>query len=147
MSEIAKPAVGEPEIDAEALKKAEEYIEAEEGAANKLRGPLGVFVSAAAVVMSVFHLYSAYAIVPAQVMRPVHVAFVLFLVFLLFPVTKRFRHRVMWWDWIAALAAVAVIAYTLHGGDDIWDRNTLPDSWDVVVGVALSLLILEGMRR
>jgi TRAP transporter 4TM/12TM fusion protein len=147
MSEIAKPVADEPEIGAEALKKAEEYVEAEEGAANKLRGPLGVFVSAVAVVMSVFHLYSAYAIVPAQVMRPVHVAFVLFLVFLLFPVAKRYRHRIMWWDWIAALAAVAVIAYTLQGGDDIWDRNTLPDGWDVVVGVALSLLILEGMRR
>ena len=66
-------------IDVEALKKAEEYIEEEEGATNKLRGWLGVFVTAVAVVMSVFHLYSAYAIVPAQVMRPVHVGFVLFL--------------------------------------------------------------------
>ena len=60
MSEIARP---EPVVDAEALKKAEEYIEEEEGASNKLRGWLGAFVTAAAVVMSVFHLYTAYAIV------------------------------------------------------------------------------------
>ena len=53
----------------------------------------------------------------------------------------------MWWDWAAALAAVAVIAYILQGGDDIWDRNTSPDNWDIVFGVALILLILEGMRR
>jgi TRAP transporter 4TM/12TM fusion protein len=147
MSKTAKPAQDEVVIDKEALKKAEEFIEEEEGATNKLRGWLGIFVSATAVVMSLFHLYSAYGIVPAQVMRPVHVGFVLFLVYLLFPIAKRYRHRIMWWDWLAAIAAVAVIAYTLQGGDDIWDRNTSPDNWDIAVGVALSLLILEGMRR
>ena len=147
MSEIARPAADEPAIDAEALKKAEQFIEAEEGASNKLRGALGIFVSATAVVMSLFHLYSAYAIVPTQVLRPVHVGFVLFLSYLLFPASKRYRHRIMWWDWAAALAAVAVIAYILQGGDDIWDRNTSPDNWDIVFGVALILLILEGMRR
>src|SRR6266705_6223605 len=147
MSQIARPAADEPAIDAEALKKAEEYIEAEEGASNKLRGWLGVFVTAVAVVMSVFHLYTAYAIVPTQVLRPVHVGFVLFLSYLLFPVAKRYRHRVMVWDWAAALAAVAVIAYVLQGGDAIWDRNTSPDDWDIVFGIALILLILEGMRR
>ncbi|HEY6242117.1 MAG TPA: C4-dicarboxylate ABC transporter permease, partial [Burkholderiales bacterium] len=147
MIEIAKPAADEPVIDSEALKKAEEFIEHEEGASNKLRGALGVFVTAVAVVMSLFHLYTAYAIVPTQVLRPVHVGFVLFLSYLLFPVAKRYRHRIMWWDWAAAFAAVAVIAYILQGGDDIWDRNTSPDNWDIVFGIALILLILECMRR
>src|SRR5258705_12860505 len=142
-----RTAPDEPVIDAEALKKAEEYIEAEEGASNKLRGALGAFVTAVAVVMSVFHLYTAYAIVPTQTLRPVHVGFVLFLVYLVFPVSKRYRHRIMWWDWAAAFATVAVIAYILHGGDDIWDRNTSPDNWDIAFGIALILLILEGMRR
>ncbi|HYT85192.1 MAG TPA: TRAP transporter fused permease subunit [Burkholderiales bacterium] len=147
MSEIERPAPDEPVIDAEALKKAEVYIEAEEGATNKLRGTLGVFVAAVAVVMSVFHLYTAYAIVPTQTLRPVHVGFVLFLVYLLFPAAKRYRHRVMWWDWACALAAVAVIAYVLHGGDDFWDRNTSPGNRDLFFGVVFVLLILEGMRR
>src|SRR3989441_6178044 len=147
MSEIARPAADQPAIDAEALRKAEQFIEAEEGASNKLRGALGIFASATAVVMSLFHLYTAYAIVPTQVLRPVHVGFVLFLSYLLFPASKRYRHRIMWWDWVAAFAAVAVIAYILQGGDDIWDRNTSPDNWDIVFGAALILLILEGMRR
>src|SRR6266849_162354 len=147
MSEMAKPASDAPAIDAEALTKAEQFIEAEEGASNKLRGALGIFVSVTAVVMSLFHLYSAYAIVPTQVLRPVHVGFVLFLSYLLFPASKRYRHRIMWWDWAAAFGAVAVIAYILQGGDDVWDRNTSPDNWDIVFGVALILLILEGMRR
>ena len=136
-----------PVVDEEALKKAEEYIEEEEGAANRLRGLLGALVTAIAVVMSVFHLYTAYAIVPAQVLRPVHVAFVLLLSFLLFPLAKRYRHRIMWWDWIAAFAGIVVTAYMIHGGDDFMDRNTSPENWDIFFGVVLIVLILEAMRR
>src|SRR5215213_10711837 len=112
------------DIDAAALQKAEEYIEQEEGAANKFRGALAVFVTLAAVLMSAFHLYTAYAIVPTQTLRPVHVAFVLSLSFLLFPVARRFRHRIMWWDWILALLSIAVTVYLIQGGDDFTDRNT-----------------------
>src|SRR3982751_1205302 len=97
------------DLDAGALAKAEEYIEQEEGAANKLRGGLAVFITLVAVVMSAFHLYTAYAIVPTQTLRPVHVAFVLFLCFLVFPVAARFRHRVMWWDWLGGTVAIAVV--------------------------------------
>jgi len=97
--------------------------------------------------MSVFHLYTAYAIVPTQVLRPVHVGMVLFLCFLMFPVATRFRHRIMWWDWIAAALSVAVVWYLIQGGDDFTDRNTLPNSLDVFFGVCLIVLVLEGMRR
>jgi TRAP transporter 4TM/12TM fusion protein len=146
MNEVAKQ-TDDTGVDAEALKKAEEFIEEEEGRTNKLGGRLGVFVTAVAIVMSLFHLYSAYSIVSAQVMRPVHVGFVLFLVYLLFPVAQRYRHRVMWWDWIFAFAAIVIVAYIIRGGDDFWDRNTSPDNWDIFFGVLLILMILEGMRR
>jgi len=69
-------------VSDEARHKAEEFIEAEEGAANKHTGWLGVFVIAVAFVMSAFHLYTAYGIVPTQTLRPIHVGFVLFLCFL-----------------------------------------------------------------
>ena len=134
-------------VSAEALLKAEQYVEEEEGAANKLKGWLGGFVRLVAFVMAAFHLYSAYAIVPTQVLRPVHVAFVLFLCFLVFPVAKRFRHRVMWWDWLAAALAIAVVVYSILGGDDFTDRNTSPLPWDIAFGIALIVLVLEAMRR
>ncbi|HZN47310.1 MAG TPA: TRAP transporter fused permease subunit, partial [Ramlibacter sp.] len=100
-----------------------------------------------AVVMSGYHLYSAYEIVPAQTLRAVHLAFVLFLCFLVFPVARRYRHRIMWWDWVAALLAIAVTFYLLQGGDDLTDRNTSPLPWDIFFGVALMALVLEAMRR
>ena len=137
----------EHEVSQASLAKAEEYIEAEEGAANKFKGWLAFLVTALAVAMSVFHLYTAYAIVPTQTLRPMHVGMVLFLCFLIFPISARFRHRIMWWDWIAAVLSVAVVWYLIQGGDDFTDRNTLPNSLDIFFGVCLIVLVLEGMRR
>ena len=134
-------------VSAEALHKAEEFIEAEEGAANKFKGWLAALVTLAAFVMSVFHLYTAYAIVPTQTLRPLHVAFVLGLCFLVFPVASRFRHRVMWWDWLAVILSVAIVVYLIQGGDDFTDRNTSPEAWDIAFGIALIVLVLEAMRR
>ncbi len=134
-------------ISEDALHRAEEFIEAEEGAANKLGGWLGILVVAVAFAMSAFHLYTAYAIVPTQTLRPIHVAWVLCLCFLVFPVSTRFRHRVMWWDWLAAALSIGIVAYLILGGDDFTDRNTTPAPWDVAFGLALIALVLEAMRR
>jgi TRAP transporter 4TM/12TM fusion protein len=145
---MSAPEPAEPVVVGEqALRRAEAYVEEEEGAANRLAGALAALVTGLAVTMSLFHLYAAYSIVPTQTLRPVHVAFVLVLSFLVFPVSRRLRHRVMWWDWVAAAGAIVVVAYMLYGGDDFTDRNTLPDTWDIVFGVTLIALILEAMRR
>ncbi len=135
------------EVSAEALAQAESYIEAEEGAANKLRGALAVLITVLAIGMSVFHLYTAYAIVPTQTLRPLHVSMVLVLTFLMFPVAARYRHRIMLWDWLAVLLSIAIVWYLIQGGDDFTDRNTLPEAWDIFFGIALIALILEAMRR
>ncbi len=135
------------EVSAESLAKAESYIEAEEGASHKLRGVLAVLITVLAVGMSVFHLYTAYSIVPTQTLRPLHVAMVLVLTFLMFPVAARYRHRIMVWDWLAAGLAIAIVAYLIQGGDDFTDRNTMPEAWDMFFGIALIVLILEAMRR
>ncbi len=134
-------------ISDEAMHKAEEFIEAEEGAANKFKGWLAALVTLIAFVMSVFHLYSAYAIVPTQTLRPLHVAFVLGLCFMVFPVARRFRHRIMWWDWLAVALSIAIVAYLILGGDDFTDRNTSPEPWDIFFGIALIALVMEAMRR
>src|ERR1041384_1613336 len=135
------------EVSAEALARAEEMIEREEGVQNKLAGGLAVFVAAVAVCSSLFHLYTAYAIVRPEHLRAIHVAIVLFLSFLIFPVARRYKNRIIWWDWLLGAAAVATAASLIAGGDDFFDRSILPNSWDVVFGVGLTLLILEAMRR
>ncbi len=135
------------EVSEAALARAEEMIEREEGIQNKLVGGLAAFVTTVAVAMSLFHLYTAYAIVRPEHLRAIHVAFVLFLSFLIFPVARRFRHRVMWWDWLLALAGIATAAYLIAGGDEFFDRSIVPNDWDIAFGVLLVLLVLEAMRR
>ena len=129
------------------LQQAATYIEEEEGATSRYRGWLARLATALLVGMSLFHLYAAVEIVPAQVLRPVHVGWTLLLVFLLFPIAARFRNRLMWWDVVCAALGVATIVYLLAGGDDIWDRNTLPNRRDVFFGVIFVLLVLEAVRR
>ncbi len=148
MSDNSKPQYpDEAVISEEALKKAEEYIEEEEGAINKLPGALGTITTALAVIMSLFHLYAAYATMPTHVLRGIHVAFVLFLGFLLFPIAKRFRHRVCWWDWLAAALSLVIVGNMLFGGDAFLERAIEPTLWDKILGVALILLVLEAARR
>jgi TRAP transporter 4TM/12TM fusion protein len=134
-------------ISDEALRKAEEFIEQEEGAANRLLGFAGIAVTAIAVAMSLFHLYAAYEIVPTQPLRYTHVAFVMVLCFLLFPLARRFRNRVRWWDLVAAAASVVILGYALWGGEDFTDRAAVPEKLDVVLGVIFIVLLLEATRR
>ena len=135
------------DVSREALERAEAVIEQEEGVHNKLGGALAALVAAVAVAMSLFHLYTAYAIVRPEHLRAIHVAFVLFLTFMIFPLARRYRHRVMWWDWLIALGGIATAAYLIAGGDDFFDRSILPNDWDIAFGVLLVVLVLEAMRR
>jgi TRAP transporter 4TM/12TM fusion protein len=134
-------------VSTEALRKAEAYIEAEEGATNRLDGWGGRIAMGIAIVMSLFHLYAAYAIVPTQELRYTHVAFVLLLSFLLFPAAARFRNRIRWWDVVPALVSVAIIGYALWGGDDFTDRATMPERLDVALGALFIVILLEATRR
>ncbi|HZQ60687.1 MAG TPA: TRAP transporter fused permease subunit [Casimicrobiaceae bacterium] len=134
-------------VSADALARAAEFIEEEEGATSRFGGALSIVTSSLLVMMSLYHLYAALWIVPAQVLRPVHVGWMFVLVFLLFPIAPRFRNRLMWWDVIFALCGAATIAYILLGGDDFWDRNTLPSQLDAIFGAAFLLLVLEACRR
>jgi TRAP transporter 4TM/12TM fusion protein len=145
--EVARLHQPAKEVSEEALARAEEMIEREEGVHNKLTGWIAAFVASVAVGMSLFHLYTAYAIVRPEHLRAIHVALVLFLTFLIFPVARRFRHRVMWWDWALAAAGIATAAYLIAGGDDFFDRSIVPNQWDIVFGVGLAVLVLEAMRR
>jgi TRAP transporter 4TM/12TM fusion protein len=139
--------IEEAPLTEEQKRRLEQYLEEEEGAQNRYKGALADIMVALAVIMSLFHLYAAVEIVPAYIMRPVHVAFALTLIFVLFPVAKRYRHRLMWWDLILALASIAIAGYILYWGDLLGDRATTPELEDQVIGVVLIVLILEANRR
>jgi TRAP transporter 4TM/12TM fusion protein len=158
MAGETKPAAATepPAASADALKKAEVYIEAEEGTLNRLSGFAGTAVMSVAVAMSMFHLYAAVAgawpfrafpIIPTQPLRYAHVAFVLILSFLLFPMMRRFRDHIRWWDVLFGVAGAAILLYAIEGGEDFTDRATLPNQLDIILGLIFIVLLLEATRR
>jgi TRAP transporter 4TM/12TM fusion protein len=134
-------------ITEERLKKAEAYIEEEEGPSRRLTGKMGIFITVVAVLMSLVHLYAAIGIIMTQVLRGIHVMFVLFLTFLVFPSLKRFRNRVLWYDYLLSALGVAVIVYTFLDFEEFIYRSVTPTTWDLVFGAILIALVLEATRR
>src|SRR6201987_4182240 len=113
-------------VSQEQLRQAEAYVETEEGVVNRLLGWSGRLVTTIAVAMSLFHLYAAIAgawpftdfpIIATQPLRYPHVAFVLMLSFLLFPLSARFRDHIRWWDIVAGIIAAAILVYAIEGGE------------------------------
>jgi TRAP transporter 4TM/12TM fusion protein len=138
------PAAG---LSKDAQEQLERYVEEEEGAFNRLGGVVGTVIAAFAIGVSLFHLYAAYEIVPAHVLRPAHVGMVLALCFLMFPMMRRFRDRIRWWDYVLAAAGAGTMLYVLSQGAYFGDRATLPEQTDWMVGLVFIVLLLEATRR
>ena len=134
-------------LDDATAEKVEALIEQEEGSQNRYRGWLAHACTAGAVAMSLFHLYAAIDIVPTMDLRYAHVGFTLALSFLLFPVARRYRSRLMPWDVLLFAASLYVTWYLISGGDALADRYVFPEPLDLVVGWILIVLVLEATRR
>src|SRR4030065_2043761 len=120
MEEEKRRQFEEAVVTEEALREAEKYIEEEEGPSRRLTGKMDVFITIVDVVMSLFHLYAAspFGVVMTQVLWGIHVMFVLFLSFLVFPSFKRFKNRIIWYDFFLAFLGVAVIVYIMVAFDE-----------------------------
>ncbi len=134
-------------MDEQTQKEVDSLIRQEEGDSHEFKGIFAILFTLAAVGMSLFHLYAAYSIVPTITLRVLHVGMVLSLVFLSFPFLPNFKNRIMIWDVVFTLLAIACSLYILLGGDDLQDRNTNPTSTDVWFGVIFILLVIEALRR
>jgi TRAP transporter 4TM/12TM fusion protein len=139
-------------LDEATTARVEQLIEEEEGAQNRFTGVLGRAATGVALAMALFHLWAAWSIVPTTTLRFVHVGFALSLGFLLFPAARRWRHRLMPWDWLLIAASLVVTWYLIWGGDmlgvePLIDRYVFPEWQDLVIGWVLLLLVLEVTRR
>jgi len=85
--------------------------------------------------------------VTTQILRGVHVALLLALSFLYYPLSKRFRGRITLFDVILSLLGLACIGYMLLDFEDFIYRAVTPERWDMIFGVIFILLILEATRR
>jgi TRAP transporter 4TM/12TM fusion protein len=105
-----------------------------------------------AVAMSAYHLYTGYfGASEALLHRSTHLLFVLVLIFFLFPLsTKEWGKKLRWTDGILILLTLASIGYLFANYEYVITRyayiNPL-SSADMVFGILLTLLLIEGSRR
>ncbi len=111
------------------------------------------------ILLSLFHYYTAgFGLMQEVTHRGVHLAFVLGLIFLVFPhrkalLEKAAEHRlhapgsVPWFDWLLAVAVSASVLYIPWIFEDLTFRVGNPLTIDVVMGSILIVALLEATRR
>ncbi len=118
--------------------------------------PLGekttTVVGALLIVLSLFHYYTAgFGLLQEVTHRGVHMAFVLGLIFLVFPHRKALLEKtasnVPWFDVLLALGVAASVLYIPIIFDDLTFRVGNPLTIDVVMGTVLIVAMLEATRR
>ena len=131
----------------EQLKKVEEVIQQEEGITRDPNHIWTFIITAIAVANSIFAIYVAVGTMTTQILRGIHVAVVLTLIFLHFPASKRYKTNVSIIDIVLIGLSLACIGYMLVDFEEFIYRAVTPDVLDQVFGVMLILLILEATRR
>ncbi|AFM23548.1 TRAP transporter permease [Desulfomonile tiedjei] len=131
----------------EQLKKVEEVIEKEEGVTRKPSQFWSIVITVLAVATSLFAIYCAVGTVTTQILRGVHVALILTLIFLYYPATKAFRSKITLLDLVPAFLALTSIAYMFFDFEEFIYRSVTPELWDEVFGIILIVVILEATRR
>jgi TRAP transporter 4TM/12TM fusion protein len=118
--------------------------------------PLGPRVSAVVggllIALSLFHYYTAgFGLLQEVTHRGVHLAFVLGLIFLVFPHRKGLLEQgdgsLPWFDVLLALGVAASVLYIPWIFEDLTFRVGNPLTLDVVMGTVLIVALLEATRR
>lgn len=115
---------------------------------RKLTGKLGIMISVIAICMSCFHLYAAIFTMSPMLLRAFHLSFVLPLIFLLYPATRRSpKNRPSVLDCILAVIAVFVVGNVILNFERLTVTGGRGNTSDFVCGIITILLILEAGRR
>ncbi|HOV37445.1 MAG TPA: TRAP transporter permease [Spirochaetales bacterium] len=120
-----------------------------ESAYRKLTGMHHRLVAIVAITFSLFQLYTAsFGLLPAQMQRAVHLLFVLFLSYLLYPIRKGVRDtRIPWYDRILSVVAALSAGYIAYNYTGLMERAGAFTTFDIIVGIIGILAVLEACRR
>lgn len=130
-------------------RAADELIQQETGSRQPL-GVTGVVVTLVALSWALFQLWNAspLSLISTTFIRPIHLAFAIFLVFMIFPMRRRSpRAYVPWYDWLFALLASACALYLVVNYEALVDRPGAPITLDLVISAIGMVLLLEAARR
>lgn len=116
---------------------------------RKLFGWQGVFITCWLAAMSLFHLYTAgVATIPITIQRAVHLTFAIVAVYVLYPGTRKSSMvSAPWYDWLLAAASACVVGYIAVFFNDIARRGAEPMEYEIYLGIAAIVLVVEAGRR
>lgn len=101
-----------------------------------------------AIAMSLFHLWvNTIGVMPEIHRNALHYAFVLFLGYLLFPMSPRLAKKTLWLDYALAILSVAAGVYLVLFDDALHARNEVPILPDLIAAGIAIILMLEITRR
>lgn len=116
---------------------------------RRLTGKPATIVAAVAVGLSLFQLYTAgTGALEALKQRSVHLTFIMVLAFLLYPAREKSdKAKPTWVDWLLAGATILTIGYLFYNFQGLVLRNGVVLRWELLIGAAGILLVLEAGRR
>ena len=139
------------------LELARKMAEEEEGIGRLPKGPSKYIIPTIAVAWSIFQLsIASWLILDSTFIRAIHLGFALLIVFLNYPFLKKPRFglkflsatdRIPIFDYIIAIAASLSALYIAIDYAGLTTRYGAPITRDIVVGIALTILLLEASRR
>ena len=125
-------------------------VEKEETPKRILTGFWMVFIRAIAILMALFHIYTAGA-GSLVLQNTIHLMFAFLLIFITYPPRKRSPRRdvVQIWDIILTLLGlIGNVYYMLNLDRILYDLGYLsPTAIDILLGGAMVILVLEAARR
>ncbi len=139
------------------LELARKMAEEEEGIGRLPKGPSKYVIPTIAVAWSFFQLsIASWLILDSTFIRAIHLGFALLIVFLNYPLFKKPRfglkflsttNRIPVFDYILAIVAAFTALNIAIDYGGITMRYGAPITRDIVVGLALTVLLLEASRR
>ncbi|WP_367566753.1 TRAP transporter permease [Lacrimispora sp.] len=121
-----------------------------ESATRTLGSSMGKLLYILAVLVSLYHLYTAAFGPPLTLKhRSLHVAMMLALTFIMYPFSGKSKSKktIAWYDWgLAALSLTAPI-YIWTQFTGVVERAGNPNQMDLIMATLLVILVLEAARR
>ena len=126
-----------------------EQYDLETSKLRKLTGKVALFITIVAILMSAFHLYTAWhGTLLAMKQRSLHLIFAFTLGFALYPGFKKSsKDKIDIMDWALMILSIGVWGYIFFNVEAIALKGGQMSTTDMVLGVLAVLLTLEVTRR
>ena len=106
-------------------------------------------ISIVAFLWSVYQIYVVLVPINTVFIRSVHLAFAVFLGFMMYPIFKSstLKSKITWYDLAFGITAIVFVLYQYYAYNDLANRSGAWLRIDVIMGFGVILMVIEASRR